>query len=97
VAWRWHSSQKKIREGILLPTISAREAAMVSDIPVYPIESLDQAVRFLEGDLMLCSLKPRPPQIEGTGDSELDFSEIKARPPYGGQSKWRLLAAIISL
>jgi len=67
------------REGILLPPVSAREAALVEGISVYPVESLDQAVRFLEGDLMLRPLETQPPPAVATEAEPLDFSEIKGQ------------------
>lgn len=72
-------AKKMGRKGILLPTVSAREAALVSDIAVYPVESLDQAVRFLEGELALRPLKPRSPRSDSADDNGVDFSEIKGQ------------------
>ena len=39
--------------GVVLPSQSAREAALVSGIDVYGVDSLDQAKRFLEAELEL--------------------------------------------
>ena len=69
------------REGILLPPQSAAEAALVADIPAYPVSSLDQAAAFLDGRIELRPAAPeespftrRPPP-----DQNVDFSEIKGQ------------------
>lgn len=69
------------RRGVLLPEGSAREAALVEGVPVYAIASLDQAFRFLSGEI---SLQPVPHAeavaITGTPDDSVgDFSEIKGQ------------------
>ncbi len=69
------------KEGILLPVESAQEAALVADVPVYPVRSLDQAVSFLEGGIQIDPALPeespftrRPPP-----DGQIDFAEIKGQ------------------
>lgn len=67
--------------GIIVPTASADEAALVDGIEVYPVASLDETVRFLNGE---CSIEPlpsrqscyfrAPPQPE-----QIDFSEVKGQ------------------
>ncbi len=68
-------------DGILLPPQTAQEAALVADIPVYPIRSLDQAAAFLDGRTEVQPALPedspftrRPPPGEG-----VDFAEIKGQ------------------
>lgn len=39
------------KAGILLPPISADEASLVEGLPVFEVRTLEEAVRFLEGDL----------------------------------------------
>ncbi len=70
------------RRGMLLPRASAREAALVEGISAYPVDSLDQAFRFLAGEL---ALEPFPhtealaatqaPHEAHTGD----FAEVKGQ------------------
>jgi magnesium chelatase family protein len=72
------------KRGILLPAISAEEAALVEGVAVYRIDSLDRAVRFLSGEKPLSPLEPgarRRDRANGkSGDSHLpDFSEIKGQ------------------
>ncbi|MEZ5276179.1 MAG: YifB family Mg chelatase-like AAA ATPase [Opitutaceae bacterium] len=72
-------AKKLGRRGILLPTVSAREAALVRDIPVYAVDSLDQAVRFLEGECPLEPLSADPPAADPQSEPGNDFSEIKGQ------------------
>lgn len=71
--------QKKI--GILLPQESAQEAALVDGIHVYPVHSLDHAVRFLSGE---CAIDPLKSQNSTffkipVQDNVLDFSDVKGQ------------------
>ena len=72
------------KRGILLPAISAEEAALVEDVPVFRIDSLDRAVRFLNGEVKLSPLEPgarrRDSANAKSGDTHPpDFSEIKGQ------------------
>jgi magnesium chelatase family protein len=67
------------KKGILLPPVSAQEAALVEGQAVYPVESLDQAYRFLTGEL---SIEParRPASLRRDSiEGAADFSEIKGQ------------------
>src|ERR1043165_9463035 len=44
------------KRGVLLPAVSAEEAALVGGVEVYRIDSLDGAVRFLRGETALSPL-----------------------------------------
>jgi len=44
------SSKANDMKGIILPKANAKEAAVVEDIDVYPVENLNEAVDFLNGD-----------------------------------------------
>lgn len=65
------------KKGILLPPGSAREAALISGIPVLPVGSIDEAVRFLDGGLDISPARPemQPPPAETLED----FAEIKGQ------------------
>lgn len=74
-------ARKLGKRGVLLPPVSAEEAAMVEDIPVYSVNSLDGAVRFLSGEL---PLPPVPGSEALQRESEhasqgLDFSEVRGQ------------------
>lgn len=66
------------KQGILLPPHSAREAALVDGIPVFPIESIDQAAQFLDGHLEIARATPAtaPGSSAAGGD---DFADIKGQ------------------
>ena len=69
------------RKAVLLPPVAAQEAALVEGLRVYEITSLDQATRFLAGQLKLTPLAPprsvtRPP---AGNDQEPDFADIKGQ------------------
>ncbi len=69
------------RRGIIVPVESAQEAALVEGIEVYPVASLDEAVRFLNGKYPIAPLRTeqssyirRPPESQ-----RLDFAEVKGQ------------------
>jgi len=71
------------KSGILLPTLSAREAAIVDGVQVYAVDSLDEAARFLTGRL---PLQPVESNFSDSSSSDFDggeyednFSEIKGQ------------------
>ncbi len=68
-------------KGLLLPADSAAEAALVDGIPVFPIPSLDAAVRFLSGEKDIPALSHTEAIAAERGDPEPtgDFSEIKGQ------------------
>jgi magnesium chelatase family protein len=69
------------KRGILLPSRSAEEAALVEGVDVFPVDSLDGAVRFLSGESSLRPL-PRPARSTSNGGRSraiVDFSEVKGQ------------------
>lgn len=71
------------KRGVLLPALSAEEAALVEGVAVYRVNSLDQAFRFLSGEKPLVPLDPalaraRPGSPANT-ETAGDFSEIKGQ------------------
>ena len=79
-------ARKLRKRGVLLPSVSAEEAALVEGVHVYRIDSLDRAVRFLTGEVPLKPLdRPaiwahngNPPPLTDGGAP--DFAEIKGQP-----------------
>ncbi|MBW8781448.1 MAG: YifB family Mg chelatase-like AAA ATPase [Verrucomicrobia bacterium] len=75
-------ARKLGKRGVLLPPLSAREAALVEGIAAYPVASLDQAVRFLTGEIAIAPVEHATviavapePDAGASGD----FSEIKGQ------------------
>ncbi len=74
-------ARQRRKRGFLLPAVSADEAALVEGVDVFRIESLDAAVRFLNGG---CPLPPVDPATvrhrrAPAADDAIDFSEIKGQ------------------
>lgn len=69
------------KKAILLPPPAAQEAALVAGINVYAITSLDQANRFLSGDLTLPAVVAAraPAQTIDSSDAAPDFADIKGQ------------------
>ncbi len=69
------------KRGILLPAISAEEAARVEGVEVYRVDSLDGAVRFLTGEKPLTKIDGA--QFRGRAakpdEGAADFAEIKGQ------------------
>lgn len=73
-------AKKLGKRGVVLPELSAREAALVEGVEAYGVKSLDEAVRFLDGSL---SLEPvshaEALRVREVTLPEGDFSEIKGQ------------------
>jgi magnesium chelatase family protein len=71
------------KRGVLLPGVSAEEAALVDGIAVYRVDSLDRAVRFLNGQAPLEPLDSTAIRARSlrpaSGDAGADFSDIKGQ------------------
>ena len=66
------------KRGLLLPPDSAAQAALVEGLEVHAITSLDQAFRFLAGQITLPRAEPLPataPPAEGAAD----FADVKGQ------------------
>lgn len=68
-------------KGFIVPSINAREAAIVNDLEVYGVDTLGEVIQFLEGSLHL------EPTIVNTRDEfyshldayEFDFNDVKGQ------------------
>ena len=75
-------AKKTGKRGLLLPAISAEEAALVEGLEVVRVDSLDRAARFLTGEIQLAPLDSTAAQKRATtpvADGAADFSEIKGQ------------------
>ncbi len=82
-------AREQRRRGVILPTRSAREAALATGVDVIPVSSLDQARAFIEGQI---DIKPLASPLNGDGTFTtangnghlaaaygVDFSEVKGQ------------------
>ena len=72
------------RDGLLVPTANAAEAAVVEGLNVYPVGSLAEAVGFLTGQV---DMDPEAVDLDDLfaqhSHMEEDFVDVKGRPPWG--------------
>jgi magnesium chelatase family protein len=67
------------RRRVVLPALSAAEAALVDEVEVYPVASLDEAARLLSGELRIPPLARRLPEDEAAGGDSPDFADLKGQ------------------
>ena len=66
--------------GVLVPAENAPEAAVVAGLSVFPVQSLAEAVGFLEGTLKLNPVRVELANLfDQPFDEELDFAEVKGQ------------------
>lgn len=68
-------------KGFILPAQNAREAAIVSDLDVFGIENIIEAIEFLNGtrELTPTVVNTRDEFYAGLNDYEFDFSDVKGQ------------------
>ena len=74
-------ARKLGKKGVILPNPSSQEAALVEGVEVIEVSSLDETVRFLQGQMIL---QPQQTEsvlatLENLDQHEGDFSEIKGQ------------------
>lgn len=74
-------ARKKGFKGFILPVQNAREAAIVSDLEVYGIENIREAIEFFNGTLELqpTIVNTRDEFYAGLNEYEFDFSDVKGQ------------------
>jgi magnesium chelatase family protein len=74
-------ARKQGYKGILLPKQNAKEAAIVSDLEVYGLNNLSEAVDMLEGRITLKTTvqDTRALFAEGVNHYQVDFSDVKGQ------------------
>jgi len=74
-------ARKKGFKGFILPVQNAREAAIVSDLEVYGIENIREAIEFFDGTLELqpTIVNTRDEFYAGLNEYEFDFSDVKGQ------------------
>lgn len=71
---------RRERRDLILPRKSAEEAALVEGVRVFPVETLTECVRFLNGDAEIAPLTPEKSPFRSRGNAFCaDFSEVKGQ------------------
>src|SRR3989338_6065885 len=64
---------------LLLPAANAEEAAVVQNLPVYPLTSLAQTVAFLTGQATIVQTRRSCDHEPGSAEDGPDFAEVKGQ------------------
>lgn len=74
-------ARKEEFKGLLVPKENAREAAIVSEVEVYGVETLQEVIDFLEGlgDLQPTVVNTREEFYSNTDFQHVDFSDVKGQ------------------
>ncbi|MBK8557345.1 MAG: YifB family Mg chelatase-like AAA ATPase [Lewinellaceae bacterium] len=74
-------AKKEKFRGFILPKINAREAAIVSGLDVYGVETLNEAIAVLQGDGAIAPTKvdARDEFASNLNNYEVDFSEVRGQ------------------
>ena len=71
--------QKQLR-GMVVPTASATEAAVVEEIEIIPVASLQEAVHFFSGDLIIPRSPPRVTEwFDRFAAYDVDFADVRGQ------------------
>lgn len=72
--------RERKKEGIILPPENARETSFYQDIAIYPVNTLLEAVAFLEGKLQIPPFKSDFNEILNKANTyQFDFSDVKGQ------------------
>lgn len=74
-------ARKENFKGVIVPKENAREAAIVSDLEVYGVETLQEVIDFFEGlgDLQPTVVHTRDEFFSNLNHLEVDFSDVKGQ------------------
>jgi magnesium chelatase family protein len=74
-------ARKEKFKGLIVPKQNAREAAIVSDVEVYGVETLMEAIEFLNGNLTIerTIVNTRDEFFSNLNNNGLDFSDVKGQ------------------
>jgi len=74
------SLRKGARKKIILPGDNAAEAAVIKDVEVYGVESILEAVKFINGEVRIAPHKVDLEDIlKDLSDYEVDFADVKGQ------------------
>jgi magnesium chelatase family protein len=74
-------ARKEGFKGMVVPEGNAREAAVVDGIDVFPVKTLREAIRFLEGDQVISPLKVNARELFQTQSNtyDTDFKDVQGQ------------------
>jgi len=74
-------ARKEGFRGFILPEVNAREAAIVKDLPVFGVKTINEAIEFLEGNLKIDPVQVNPREIfaNQAGQYEADFKDVQGQ------------------
>nr|NQU94183.1 ATP-binding protein [Bacteroidota bacterium] len=74
-------ARKEGFKGFILPSQNAREAAIVSDLDVYGVDSIKEVIDFFNGEIELkpTEVNTREEFYASLNDYEFDFSDVKGQ------------------
>ncbi|TAL12362.1 MAG: ATP-binding protein [Nitrospirae bacterium] len=70
--------RRKVK-GLLVPAENAEEAAIVEDVPVYPVSTIPQVVECLNGAQALVPKERPPAQLGLSPNGAADFSDVRGQ------------------
>jgi len=65
--------------GLVVPRENAAEAALVDGLDIYPVSSLGDVIRHLEGDVCIPALRTAPESAGPPPEFDVDFSEVRGQ------------------
>ncbi len=73
--------REKEKKKLILPYENASEAAVVEEVEVYPVNTLNQAAGFISGDILICAHKVNLNELFNALNQtdELDFADVKGQ------------------
>lgn len=74
-------ARKEGFKGLILPKSNAKEAAIVSDLKVFGVESIKEAVSVITGDssIQACELNTRELFVKARNEYQLDIADVKGQ------------------
>ncbi len=71
-------SKNKFR-GIILPAANAREAAILEEMNIYPMQNLTEVISFLQNPESIKPLKTETPSFPSPTNFDMDFADVKGQ------------------
>ncbi len=66
-------------KGLVVPSLSAQEAALNSQVPIYPVNNLLEAVNLLQNPQTTAPLKADPLSVKKNFLYDIDFNDVKGQ------------------